>query len=99
MHTHTHTRQVISKRKLSTPEEIDDVKREVQIMHHLAGHPNVVKLEGVYEDKANVCLAMEVCSCACVRACMTACVCCMGLVWWFWCVFVGVRGGCRQRSF
>ncbi len=38
-------RQVISKRKLSTPEEIDDVKREVQIMHHLAGHPNVVNLK------------------------------------------------------
>jgi len=31
-----------------------------QIMHHLAGHPNVVNLKGVYEDKSNVCLAMEV---------------------------------------
>lgn len=31
-----------------------------QIMHHLAGHPNVVNLKGVYEDKTNVTLAMEV---------------------------------------
>lgn len=54
--------KVISKRKLTTPEEIDDVRREVQIMHHLAGHPNVVCLKGVYEDKSNVCLVMEVCS-------------------------------------
>ena len=54
--------QVISKRKLSSPEEIDDVRREVQIMHHLAGHPNVVCIRGVYEDKSNVCLAMDVCN-------------------------------------
>lgn len=59
--------QVISKRKLTTPEEVEDVKREVQIMHHLTGHKNVVALKGVYEDKSNVCLAMEVR--ACVRAC------------------------------
>uniref|UniRef100_A0A7S2QUP0 Calcium-dependent protein kinase n=1 Tax=Chlamydomonas chlamydogama TaxID=225041 RepID=A0A7S2QUP0_9CHLO len=54
--------KVISKRKLSTPEEVEDVRREVQIMHHLAGHPNVVCLKNVYEDKSNVCLVMEVCS-------------------------------------
>ena len=44
-------------------------------MHHLAGHPNVVNLKGVYEDKTNVTLAMEVsgvwtrvcgCGCGCV---------------------------------
>ncbi|GFR48541.1 hypothetical protein Agub_g10439 [Astrephomene gubernaculifera] len=54
--------KVISKKKLVSAEEIGDVQREVQIMHHLAGHPNVVCLKGVYEDKSNVCLAMEVCS-------------------------------------
>ncbi len=36
---------------IPSPEEIDDVRREVQIMHHLAGHPNVVCIRGVYEDK------------------------------------------------
>eukprot|EP00798_Chlamydomonas_sp_ICE-L_P028848 gene28848-32036_t len=54
--------KVISKRKLGSPEEIEDVRREVQIMHHLAGHPNVVCLKNVYEDKTNVCLVMEVCA-------------------------------------
>ncbi|KAJ9518557.1 hypothetical protein QJQ45_018540 [Haematococcus lacustris] len=54
--------KVISKRKLGTPEEVEDVKREVQIMHHLAGHRNVVNLKNVYEDKSNVCLVMEVCT-------------------------------------
>ncbi len=54
--------QVISKRKLGTPEEVEDVKREVQIMHHLAGHKNVVALKNVYEDKSNVCLVMELCT-------------------------------------
>ena len=38
------------------------MRREVQIMHHLAGHPNVVCIRGVYEDKSNVCLAMDVCN-------------------------------------
>jgi calcium-dependent protein kinase len=46
--------QVISKRKLSTPEEVDDVKREVQIMHHLAGHPNVVNLKVCAGDLASL---------------------------------------------
>jgi serine/threonine protein kinase len=34
----------ISKRKLNTADDIADVQREVQIMHHLAGHPNVSDL-------------------------------------------------------
>lgn len=51
----------ISKRKLVTPEDIADVQREVQIMHHLAGHPNVVQLKGAYEDKHHVHIVMEVC--------------------------------------
>jgi hypothetical protein len=41
----------ISKRKLVTPEDIEDVRREVQILLHLAGHANVVQLYGAYEDK------------------------------------------------
>ena len=32
----------IAKRKL-TKEDVEDVKREVQIMHHLTGQPNVVE--------------------------------------------------------
>lgn len=54
--------KVISKRKLTSPDEIEDCRREVEIMHHLSGHPNVVSLKGVYEDKQNVSLVMEVCT-------------------------------------
>eukprot|EP00884_Botryococcus_braunii_P005511 jgi/Botrbrau1/14961/Bobra.0018s0064.1 len=49
----------ISKRKLTTAEDIADVQREVQIMHHLRGHDNVVQLKEVFEDKNNVHLVME----------------------------------------
>jgi len=52
----------ISKRKLITPEDIHDVQREVQIMHHLAGHQNITRLKGSYEDKGSVHLVMEICS-------------------------------------
>lgn len=39
--------QVINKRLLSTLEAIQDVRNEVEVLHHLAGHPNVVNLEQV----------------------------------------------------
>ena len=48
----------IAKRKLTTPEDVEDVRREVQIMHHLKGCPHVVTLHGAYEDKQNVHLVM-----------------------------------------
>jgi calcium-dependent protein kinase len=35
----------ISKRKLATPDDIEDVRREVQILLHLSGHKNVVQLK------------------------------------------------------
>lgn len=43
-------------------EELEDVRREVQIMHHLAGQPNIVELKGAYEDKQAVHLVMELCA-------------------------------------
>lgn len=52
----------ISKRKLVTPEDIEDVRREVQILLHLAGHANVVQLFGAYEDKSYIHLVMECCA-------------------------------------
>lgn len=51
----------IAKRKLACKEDIEDVQREVQIMHHLKGHPNVTYLRGTYEDKQNVHLVMDLC--------------------------------------
>ncbi|XP_024374044.1 calcium-dependent protein kinase 2 [Physcomitrium patens] len=52
----------IAKRKLIAKEDIEDVKREVQIMHHLSGTPNIVDLKGVYEDRHSVHLVMELCA-------------------------------------
>ncbi|KAD5961727.1 hypothetical protein R6Q59_014707 [Mikania micrantha] len=51
----------ISKRKLITEDDVEDVRREVEIMHHLSGHPNVVSIEGAYEDAYEVHLVMELC--------------------------------------
>jgi calcium-dependent protein kinase len=52
----------ISKRKLITKEDIDDVRREIQIMHHLSGHRNVVAIKGAYEDQLYVHIVMELCA-------------------------------------
>ena len=46
----------------SSAEEVEDVRREVAIMHHLEGHENIVSLKGAYEDARAVYLVMEVCS-------------------------------------
>ncbi|XP_051152566.1 calcium-dependent protein kinase 26-like isoform X2 [Andrographis paniculata] len=51
----------IAKRKLSTAEDIEDVRREVEIMHHLSGCPNVVAIRGAYEDAVAVHVVMELC--------------------------------------
>ena len=51
--------KVISKHKLKSKEEIEDVRREVAIMHHLAGHENIVTVTGAYEDARAVYLVME----------------------------------------
>ena len=44
----------IAKRKLTRKDDIDDIQREVQIMHHLAGHPNIVEMKDAYEDRTHV---------------------------------------------
>ncbi|XP_072986769.1 calcium-dependent protein kinase 26-like [Typha latifolia] len=52
----------IAKRKLISKEDVEDVRREIQIMHHLAGHKNVVKIKGAYEDTLCVHIVMELCA-------------------------------------
>nr|GME18888.1 calcium-dependent protein kinase 26 [Ipomoea batatas] len=52
----------ISKRKLISKEDVEDVRREIQIMHHLAGHKNIVSIKGAYEDPLYVHIVMELCS-------------------------------------
>ncbi|CAN1854101.1 Calcium-dependent protein kinase 1 [Linum perenne] len=52
----------IAKRKLLTDDDVEDVRREIQIMHHLAGHPNVISIKGAYEDAVAVHVVMELCA-------------------------------------
>ncbi|KAF3619243.1 Calcium-dependent protein kinase 2 [Capsicum annuum] len=52
----------IAKRKLLTDDDVEDVRREIQIMHHLAGHPNVISIKGAYEDAVAVHVVMEHCA-------------------------------------
>ncbi|XP_059296787.1 calcium-dependent protein kinase 4 isoform X1 [Lycium ferocissimum] len=51
----------ISKRKLISKEDVEDVRREIQIMHHLSGHKNIVTIKGAYEDPLYVHIVMEIC--------------------------------------
>ncbi|KAL3039842.1 hypothetical protein AAZX31_01G208500 [Glycine max] len=64
--THKHTKQQFACKSIATPklvhrDDLEDVRREVQIMHHLTGHRNIVELKGAYEDRHSVNLIMELC--------------------------------------
>ncbi|KAL5708218.1 non-specific serine/threonine protein kinase [Ranunculus cassubicifolius] len=64
--TDKNTREVfacksISKKKLRTSIDIEDVRREVEIMKHLPKHPNIVTLKDTYEDDVAVHIVMELC--------------------------------------
>ncbi|EPS71343.1 calcium dependent protein kinase 12 [Genlisea aurea] len=52
----------IPKKKLICKEDCEDVWREIQIMHHLSEHPNVVRIKGTYEDALFVHIVMELCA-------------------------------------
>ncbi|XP_077243637.1 calcium-dependent protein kinase 2-like [Tasmannia lanceolata] len=52
----------ISKRKLISKNDKEDIKREIHIMQHLTGQPNIVEFKGAYEDKQSVHLVMELCA-------------------------------------
>ncbi|KAI0504145.1 hypothetical protein KFK09_015093 [Dendrobium nobile] len=51
----------ISKRKLRTAVDVEDVRREVEIMHHLPKSPSIVSLREACEDDNAVHLVMELC--------------------------------------
>ncbi|CAL5357997.1 hypothetical protein CsSME_00047716 [Camellia sinensis var. sinensis] len=51
----------ISKKKLRTAVDIEDVRREVEIMKHLPKHPNIVSLKDSFEDDHAVHIVMELC--------------------------------------
>jgi calcium-dependent protein kinase len=52
----------ISLRKLVNQKDIEDVKREIHMLQHLTGQPNIVEFRGAYEDKQHLHLVMELCS-------------------------------------
>ncbi|KAF8020483.1 hypothetical protein BT93_G1024 [Corymbia citriodora subsp. variegata] len=52
----------ISKRKLVSKNDKEDMRREIQIMQHLSGQPNIVEFKGAYEDRQAVHLVMELCA-------------------------------------
>ncbi|KAK8494848.1 hypothetical protein V6N13_062481 [Hibiscus sabdariffa] len=58
----TYACKSILKRKLTTKQDKDDVKKEVQIIQHLSGQPNIVEFRGVYEDEHSVNIIMELCA-------------------------------------
>ncbi|KAL6563759.1 Calcium-dependent protein kinase 8 [Orobanche gracilis] len=51
----------ISKKKLRTAIDIEDVRREVEIMKDMPKHPNIVTLKDTYEDDSAVHIVMELC--------------------------------------
>ncbi|MFQ6627935.1 hypothetical protein Gotur_007043, partial [Gossypium turneri] len=51
----------ISKAKLKTDIDIEDVQREVEILRHLPKHPNLVSYKDAFEDEEAVYLVMELC--------------------------------------
>mmetsp|Transcript_1630 Transcript_1630/g.2696 ORF Transcript_1630/g.2696 Transcript_1630/m.2696 type:complete len:531 (-) Transcript_1630:243-1835(-) len=54
--------KTVKKKNLTSMDSIEDTKREVAILKRLAGHENIVKLHGAYEDDKHVHIVMELCS-------------------------------------
>ncbi|KAI8549402.1 hypothetical protein RHMOL_Rhmol06G0022000 [Rhododendron molle] len=52
----------ISTPKLVTDKDKEDVRREIAMLEHLSGQPNIVEFKGAYEDRSNLHLVMELCS-------------------------------------
>ncbi|CAI9783912.1 unnamed protein product [Fraxinus pennsylvanica] len=59
---HTYACKSILKRKLVSKNDKEDMKREVHIMQHLSGQPNIVEFRGSYEDRQSVHVLMELCA-------------------------------------
>eukprot|EP00249_Psilotum_nudum_P024859 c29309_g1_i4 orf=644-2545(-) len=51
----------IAKARLTSRQDVEDVRNEIEIMSHLSGHSNIVQLIDVFEDTAYVHIVMELC--------------------------------------
>lgn len=60
--SHTYACKSILKRKLVSKSDKEDMKREIQIMQHLSGQPNIVEFKGAFEDRQSVHIVMELCA-------------------------------------
>lgn len=58
----TYACKSILKRKLISKNDKEDMKREILILQHLSGQPNIVEFKGAYEDRYSVHLVMELCA-------------------------------------
>lgn len=54
--------KTIEKEKLLTPEDVESVRQEIQIMHLLSGHEHIVQIVDYYEEKTCVHILMELCT-------------------------------------
>ncbi|CAN1222486.1 Calcium-dependent protein kinase 21, partial [Linum grandiflorum] len=54
--------KTILKRKLGSKSDREDVRREIKIMQHLSGQPNIVEFRGCYEERLAVHVVMELCA-------------------------------------
>nr|CAB3485410.1 unnamed protein product [Digitaria exilis] len=52
----------VSKRKLVRRADVEDMRREITILQHLSGQPNVAEFKGAFEDAENVHVVMELCT-------------------------------------
>lgn len=57
----TYACKTILKTKIQNEEDEQAVKREIRIMKHLSGQPNIVEFKCAYEDKDSVHIVMEFC--------------------------------------
>ncbi|KAL1196365.1 Calcium-dependent protein kinase 31 [Cardamine amara subsp. amara] len=57
----TYACKTISKTKLKSEEDEKAVKREIRIMKHLSGQPNIVEFKDAYESQTSIHLVMEFC--------------------------------------
>ena len=54
--------KTVPKRALRCAEDVEDLRREVQVLSHLSGHPHVVRLHETLEDADAVHLVVELCT-------------------------------------
>ncbi|CAA7054317.1 unnamed protein product [Microthlaspi erraticum] len=57
----TYACKSILKKELKSQEDENSIKREIRIMKHLAGQPNIVEFKCAYEDEDSIHLVMEYC--------------------------------------